>query len=187
MSPTNGSDQVANVAPVSFDQPDAERPRLPFDPIERAGELWTERFGEAGPMRLATSVMRVQQLMSASLDAALKPWGLTFSRYEVLVLLSFSRSQTLPMSKIGERLMVHPTSVTNAVDRLVKQGYVDREADPKDRRRILASLTAAGQEALVAATDAVMGIDFAVDGPSVQEQATMYELMRRMRSNAGDF
>ena len=91
---------------------------LDFDPIERAGELWEERIGDDSAMRLATSIMRVQQLVLASLDAAVKPFGITFARYEVLVLLSFSRSGSLPLSKVGERLMVHPTSVTNLVDRL---------------------------------------------------------------------
>ncbi|WP_300682032.1 MarR family transcriptional regulator [Nocardioides sp.] len=167
--------------------PDHAGPRLAFDPIDRAGELWEQHFGEAGPMRLATSVMRVQQLMLAQLDGALKEWGLTFSRYEVLVLLYFSRTRTLPMTKIGERLMVHPTSVTNAIDRLVKQGYVARDADPSDRRRILARLTEEGERVVTEGTQAVMALNFAVDGLSQSEQATMYDLMRRMRESSGDF
>ena len=81
-------------------------PRLPFDPIDRAGDLWEQHFGDATSMRLATSVMRVQQLMIGALDGALKPFGLTFSRYEVLVLLLFSKRGELPLSKIGERLTV---------------------------------------------------------------------------------
>ena len=90
----------------------SEDPRLPFDPIERAGELWVERIGSPTAMRLATSIMRVQQLIISELDAAVKPFGITFARYEVLVLLSFSSTGRLPLSKIGARLMVHPTSVT---------------------------------------------------------------------------
>src|SRR5690242_3164530 len=92
---------------------------LPFDPIARAGEIWTEKFGPAAAMRAATSVMRAQQLLLARYDEILKPYSLTFSRYEALVLLHFSRAGELPLSVIGQRLMVHPTSVTNIVDRLV--------------------------------------------------------------------
>ena len=40
----------------------------------------------------------------------LRPYGITFSRYEALVLLTFSRRGSLPLSKIGERLQVHATS-----------------------------------------------------------------------------
>ena len=95
---------------------------LPFDPIERAGQTWEQRFGPASAMRAATSVFRVQQILLARFDEVLRPHELTFARYEVLVLLTFSRTGELPLKVIGSRLMVHPTSVTNAIDRLVAAG-----------------------------------------------------------------
>lgn len=162
-------------------------PRLPFDPIDRAGDLWEEHFGDAGAMRLATSVMRVQQLMIGALDAALKPFGLTFSRYEVLVLLHFSQHGSLPLSKIGERLMVHPTSVTSAIDRLEAQGYVERVPDEEDRRRTLARLTSEGRATVKKATEAVSAIDFAVTGLTERQQDDAYQLLRRLRKSSGDF
>jgi DNA-binding MarR family transcriptional regulator len=155
---------------------------LAFDPIERAGELWGERIGNDRAMRLATSIMRVQQLVLASLDAAVKPFGITFARYEVLVLLSFSQSGSLPLSKVGERLMVHPTSVTNLVDRLDAQGLVERTVDAADRRRILASLTPAGRRVLKRATAALTEIDFAVGSLDAADQEKAYELLRNLRS-----
>jgi DNA-binding MarR family transcriptional regulator len=157
-------------------------PRIAFDPIERAGELWGERIGDAGAMRLATSIMRVQQLVLASLDAAVKPFGITFARYEVLVLLSFSRTGSLPLSKVGERLMVHPTSVTNLVDRLEAQGLVARATDASDRRRILASLTPQGRRVLKRATAALTDIEFAVGTLDADDQEKAYELLRGLRS-----
>ncbi|WP_182378064.1 MarR family transcriptional regulator [Nocardioides sp. WS12] len=162
-------------------------PRLPFDPIDRAGDLWAEHFGDATAMRLATSVMRVQQLMISALDAALKPFALTFSRYEVLVLLHFSKSGSLPLSKIGERLMVHPTSVTSAIDRLESQGFVERVPDQDDRRRTLARLTTKGRSTVRAATEAVSDIDFAITGLTDRQQDDAYQLLRRLRRAAGDF
>jgi DNA-binding MarR family transcriptional regulator len=156
--------------------------KLAFDPIERAGELWGERIGDAAAMRLATSIMRVQQLVLAALDAAVKPFDITFARYEVLVLLSFSRSGSLPLSKIGERLMVHPTSVTNLIDRLEAQGLVARAVDADDRRRVLASLTPAGRRVLKRATAALTDIDFAVGTLDPAEQERAYGLLRALRS-----
>ena len=91
---------------------------LPFDPIARAAETWEQRFGRSDAMAAVTSIMRAQQILLAELDAVLRPHGLTFARYEALVLLSFSREGALPMRVIGERLMVHPTSATNTIDRL---------------------------------------------------------------------
>ena len=162
-------------------------PKLPFDPIERAGDIWSKRIGESTSMKLATSIMRVQQLILSELDGALKPYGITFARYEVLVLISFSAEGALPLSKIGERLMVHPTSVTNAIDRLEAQGLVKRLPDAADRRRTFAELTAKGEDVLEASTNALMSIDFAIDGLSAKEQEKTYELLRTLRSSAGDF
>lgn len=159
--------------------------RLPFDPIERAGQLWERHVGEATAMRLATSIMRVQQLVIAELDAAVRPFGITFARYEVLRLLSFSRAGSLPLSTIGERLMVHPTSVTNAIDRLEAHKLVTRTPDPDDRRRVLAALTDEGHDVLERATKALMGVDFAVGALEPADQRRTYELLRTLR--AADF
>ncbi|MBC9226041.1 MarR family transcriptional regulator [Aeromicrobium sp. 636] len=154
---------------------------LDFDPIERAAQLWAERIGDATSMRLATSIMRVHQLLASRLDAALRPFGITFARYEVLRLLSFSSSGSLPLSKIGERLMVHPTSVTNVIDRLVADGLVDRRIDPSDRRRALASLTDAGRQVLDDATQALVAMDFGLDEISPGDQTTIHELLTPLR------
>ena len=59
-------------------------------------------------MAVVTSIMRVQQVLLARVEAVLRPLGLTFARYEVLMLLRFSRKGCLPVGKIGERLQVHP-------------------------------------------------------------------------------
>ena len=64
--------------------------------------------GQADHMAAVTSVMRVQQLLLSRVEDILKPYGLTFAAYEALRLLAFSRRGSLPMGKMGERLMVHP-------------------------------------------------------------------------------
>lgn len=161
--------------------------KLEVDPIELAGDIWESKIGPADAMRLATSIMRVQQLVLGRLDNALRSQGITFARYEVLRLISFSREGRLPMSRIGERLMVHPTSVTNAIDRLEHQGLVRRVADPADRRRTFAELTTDGEAVVEAATDALTEIDFAIDGLSAEQQQTAYGLLREVRRSAGDF
>src|SRR3712207_7706026 len=128
---------------------------LPFDPIARAGESWEQRFGPAAAMRAATSIFRVQQILLARFDEELRPHRLTFARYEVLVLLTFSRTGQLPLKVIGSRLMVHPTSVTNAIDRLAAAGYVDRRPNPADGRGVLAGIIDRGRGIVEEATAAL--------------------------------
>ncbi len=159
---------------------------LPFDPIERAGETWEKRFGPASAMRAATSVFRVQQILLARFDEVLRPHGLTFARYEVLVLLTFSRSGELPLKVIGSRLMVHPTSVTNAIDRLVAAGYVRRRPNPEDGRGVLAGITDEGRAVVETATTALTELDFGLGDLSEGERALLFDTLRRVRLGAGD-
>lgn len=103
-------------------------------------------------MAAVTSVMRAEQIMIARLNELLRPWNLTFPRYEGLVLLFYSRNGSLPLGKMGGRLQGHTTSVTNIVDGLEGLGYVRRERHEQDRRTTLARITVDGRNAAEAAT-----------------------------------
>ena len=122
--------------------------RLPLDPIAEARRHWVEHgWGEAADgMSAVTSLMRAHQIALARVEAVLKPHGVTFARYELLMLLYFSRKGSLPMAMIGQRLQVHPTSVTNAVDRLEADGLVRRKAHPDDRRATIVELLDRGRD-----------------------------------------
>ena len=108
------------------------------DPIREAHRQWVAHGWSqaADGMAMVTSVVRVQQLLLERIEAVLRPLGLTFARYEVLRLLSFSSAGAMPMTRMGSLLQVHPTSVTSAVDRLEKQGYVVA-LPPRDDRRVV--------------------------------------------------
>jgi len=160
---------------------------LGFDPIKRAAATWQERFGPAQAMAAATSIMRVQQLLLAEFDAIVRRHDLTFARYEALVLLSFSRTGALPMAKVGERLMVHPTSATNIVDRLERSGYVVREPNPRDGRGTLARITGSGRDVVEHATKDLTAADFGLSSLDPAGQEALFELMRHVRVAAGDF
>jgi DNA-binding MarR family transcriptional regulator len=161
--------------------------KLPFDPIDEARRHWESRWGRGDAMAAATAVMRVQQIVLGAVDEALRPFDLTFARYEALVLLAFSRQGSLPMGKMGDRLMLHPTSVTNIIDRLEKQGLVDRIAHPTDRRTTLAEITGEGRRVVAKATDAVSATGFGLDGLTPEELDQITALLRKTRIAAGDF
>lgn len=165
----------------------AEPLDLAFDPIERAASIWRDRFGPSEAMAAATSVMRVQQLLLAAFDRICRPYDLTFARYEALVLLSFSRTGALPMVKIGERLMVHPTSVTNTIQRLESAGFVTREPNPRDGRGTLARITESGRSAVEKITGELMDAEFGLDALPDDERVALFDLLRGVRVAAGDF
>jgi DNA-binding MarR family transcriptional regulator len=160
---------------------------LPFDPIERAAGIWERRFGDSRAMAAATSIMRAQQILLAELDGQLRPHGLTFARYEALVLITFSRAGALPLRVIGQRLMVHPTSVTNIIHRLEGQGLVARRPNPDDGRGTLAEITPEGRALVAVATKDLMAAEFGVGGYAETELNEIFGLLRGLRVAAGDF
>lgn len=162
-------------------------PKLPFDPIEEAARQWDRHYPETTRMAAVTALMRVHQLVLSELDELLRPLGLTFARYEVLALLSFSRRGALPLGKIGERLQVHATSVTSLVKRLASAGLIERMDHPDDGRAVLASITDAGRAVLQLATDAIVSSQFAIGSLSEDECLELSRLLRTPRAAAGDF
>ncbi|WP_248241524.1 MarR family winged helix-turn-helix transcriptional regulator [Microbacterium kunmingense] len=163
--------------------------RLPIDPIAEAKRQWLAHgwTDAAAGMTAVTSIMRAQQLMLARVDAALRPFHLTFARYELLTLLSFSRAGRMPMASASARLQVHPTSVTNTVDRLQADGYVRREPHPVDGRATLVVLTDAGRDLAERATAALNAEVFSEPGLSVDDTDELVSIIARMRRAAGDF
>jgi len=138
-------------------------------------------------MAVVTSIMRLQQVFLSRADATLRPLELTFARYEVLMLLSFSKRGHLPLGIIGERLQVNAASVTNAVNRLEAQGLVERRPNPQDGRGTLAALTEPGRRLARRATElmnARVFSDVGLDGPALR---TLFGALSQLRQAAGDF
>ena len=136
---------------------------LAFDPIEEARRQWAAHgWGALEAMSAATTITRAHQVVLDRINKALKPEGLTFSRYEALVLLAFSRQGSLPLGKMAERLMVHSTSITNTIDMLERDQLVRRRPVPGDRRLVLAEITERGREVVATATDSLVAIEFGV-------------------------
>lgn len=165
---------------------------LEFDPIDRAGDLWESRWPDEQPavyasMRAVTSIMRAHQILIADLDSMLRPFGITFSRYEALVLLTHARGGSLPLSTIGERLQVHATSVTNVIDRLEGAGLVRRMPNPRDGRGTLAVITDAGREVAHKATEGFNAARFGMSALGLDELRAVFTVLRRLRRGAEDF
>jgi DNA-binding MarR family transcriptional regulator len=160
---------------------------LPFDPIDEAARQWARHWDGVPQMHAVTSLMRVQQLVLGRLDALLRPLGLTFARYEALVLLTFSSRGSLPLGKMGERLQVHPTSVTSIVDRLEAAGLVVRRRHPEDGRAVLAEITPRGRDLVEEATAVLVGADFGLGALDGDALGRLSELLRPVRRAAGDF
>lgn len=161
---------------------------LTFDPIAEANRQWLlHEFTASSAMVATTSIMRAHQIVQRAVDEALAPFDLTFARYEALTLISFSRAGELPLGKMGDRLMVHPASVTNAIDRLERQGLVERKRSEADRRTVLAVITDDGRRVVHQATAALGTIEYGAAALTEEQRTTLYDIIKVLRSAEGDF
>jgi DNA-binding MarR family transcriptional regulator len=77
-----------------------------------------------------------------------KAKAVPLTSYDVLLELSQAPDRKLRMSELAAQVVLSRSGLTRLVDRLEKEGYLGREADPTDRRGTQAVLTQKGFEAL---------------------------------------
>jgi DNA-binding MarR family transcriptional regulator len=160
-----------------------------LDLVMEARRQW-RAHGWTGPdrgMAAVVSLMRAQQIVLGMLEQVVRPFGLSYARYEVLTLLSFSRAGELPLSKIGARLQVHPASVTGVVDKLEQQGLVERAANPRDRRGVLARITPEGRRVAAASTEALNTGPFGSLPLEDVQTEQLIAILTDLRAASGDF
>ena len=104
-----------------------------------------------GADRLATecviNLIRAESLLAAELNNRFRPFGLTGSTFNVLMILD-GEPESLSPHELGERLLVTRGTVTGLLDTLQRQGLVKRVPHPDDRRMLLIELTDKGREVL---------------------------------------
>ena len=135
-------------------------PAVDDDPVEKARQQWAARHPDESGFVVLVSMLRSYAMVLRDLERTLRPLELTLSRFEVLLLLSFTREERLPVMRLRDLLLIHGSSATYLVDRLAQAGWVAREADPADRRVSIVRLTDAGRERMEAGARALTDSGF---------------------------
>src|SRR5262245_15309141 len=91
--------------------------------------------------------LKAWQAMSRYLLPPLLQQGIGESDFRVLEILL--HKGPMPVNAIGPKVDLNPGSVSVAVDRLYKKGYVSREECSSDRRVRTVSLTEKGRQAFL--------------------------------------
>jgi DNA-binding MarR family transcriptional regulator len=97
------------------------------------------------PADLAT-LLHAAYAAEAEVEAKLGAIGLSLAKLAALKALS-EAGESLPLTQLADRLSCVKSNITQLVDRLEADGFVQRQSDPNDRRARLATLTAAGRKA----------------------------------------
>jgi DNA-binding MarR family transcriptional regulator len=152
------------------------------DPVLEAEANWTREGWVDGPwFRAAFSTYRVSDLIRQSNDDALRPLQLTHVRHEALAVLCFSTAGEMPMGRLSELLLVHPTSVTSTIDTLQRLGYVRRAPHPTDRRTTLARITTQGRRAVTSSIGSMAAARCGLGALSATGARTVFSLLETVR------
>ena len=157
------------------------------DPVEWSREQWIAHDQPAPDQFTAmVAILRTHGAMTASIDATLRTHELTRTGYLLMTTLQLSRDGTRPLGQLSRHLMVHPTTVTLALDQLEKRKLVRRNPHPTDRRTILAVLTPAGREMLDKATKSLADGDFGLAGVDSELSGRVIGVLGEVRERIGD-
>jgi MarR family 2-MHQ and catechol resistance regulon transcriptional repressor len=88
-------------------------------------------------------LMKAYQALQKHAERSIQDGGLCFSDFVILEVLLHKGPQ--PINSIGNKLLLTSGSLTAAVDRLEKKGWVIRQAHASDRRSRLVVLTETGK------------------------------------------
>jgi DNA-binding MarR family transcriptional regulator len=160
--------------------------RLAYDPVEASRQHWIAHGWQDASAGVAAvvSVMRGWQILLAQANRILRPFGLTFARYQVLGLLR--AGDRLPLGQVGARLWITPGTVTSSVDRLETAGLIRRLPHPADGRTVLAEITPEGRCVFDEAIDALNQNLFSTIPLSPPELDQLIGLMNKIRARVGD-
>lgn len=103
-------------------------------------------------LRAWRGMLRAHAAMAKALDAQLEAaHGLQLSSYEVLMYLADAEDERMRMCDLASSILLSRSGLTRLVDRLQREGLLERVACNDDARGAFAKLTPAGREKLRAA------------------------------------
>jgi DNA-binding MarR family transcriptional regulator len=126
------------------------------------------------------ALIRAQNRVVRRLESELEAeHGLTLPAYEVLAHLSEAPDLRLRMTELARHAVLTPSGLTRLVDKLVREGLVERQRCGADARVVYACLTPAGMTQLVSAYPThIRGVrEHFIDWLSPEQQAAVSEAL----------
>ncbi|ACZ22574.1 transcriptional regulator, MarR family [Sanguibacter keddieii DSM 10542] len=118
-----------------------------MDFTERVVAQWAERRPDldVSPVLVLGRVQRIAAALTAASDTTLAPEGLTRGEFDLLTALRRAGRPLRP-SEITTVTSASGAAITKRLDRLTRDGLVERTGSDRDRRVVLVTLTPAGEE-----------------------------------------
>jgi DNA-binding MarR family transcriptional regulator len=147
----------------------------------KKGELRLE-LGERATYRF--SILSARQVSRVA-RIYLQKYGLTGNTWRVLSIVGYYGP--LSATEVCRHASLEPDKVTRAVDLLVGKGYVRRRQDPRDRRKVILSLSAKGRRVY----DAIEEIRYEMEREmmgilSPSELDTLYAILDKLEARSNE-
>ncbi len=117
----------------------------------------------------------------------LKPLGLTYTQY--IVLLVLWEKDEITVGEICERLMLDNGTLSPLLKKMQDEGYIEKRRSKDDERIVLIYLTEKGRTLQKKAKDVPSKVASCIDLPPEKAQALytlLYELLENQKSRQGE-
>ena len=103
---------------------------------------------ESAAQEAVVSLLVASALVLQQMNDLLREHGITHDQYNVLRILRGAHPGGHPRHEVGRRMISRAPDITRLLDRLARQGLVERGWAPENRRLSIARITQAGLELL---------------------------------------
>ena len=129
------------------------------DEVDELVEAWHRERADLdlAPVEVFSRITRLARLLDLARRAAFSAHGIEPWEFDVLAALRRAGAPyQLSPGSLLRQTMVTSGTMTNRVDRLAQRGFVERSPDPRDRRGVLVTLTAAGKRTVDGAFESLL-------------------------------
>ena len=130
------------------------------------------------------NVGRVMRRVYDYYEQRLSPFGLTPPQYFVFNALWMGDG--ISVGELGERVSLDSSTLTGIIDRMERNGYVERRPNPDDRRSVLVFLTTKARELGPRILDFAGELDTTLRQPFSQEEMDTFERVLRALAEVRD-
>lgn len=99
-------------------------------------------------MKMVVNILRAGKIIDHKVSDVLKKYGVTHIQFNILRILEARMPEKLSLGEIQEGLLFETSDVSRLIDRLVKNGLVDRTYCPNNRRKLEVSITPQGLDVI---------------------------------------
>jgi len=133
---------------------------------------------------LSRQVVMTAKTIKALFEDALAEEGATLATW--VVLNGVERGRWASQSGLARELRIEGATVTRHLDRLERDGLVERARDPEDRRQISVALTPAGKALHRRLRAVARRLDDRVcEGLTERDRSDLQRVLERIRTNVG--